>query len=73
MLYYADNTLAEGANLNYVLTLGAINPRVRFQHLATSTTKETFGETEDTTIWSLAAKYSLARMLSSLTSALPVT
>ncbi len=61
-LYYADNedvAKKKYANLNYVLPFGGDQSLAfDFNIYDNKYDKETFGETEDTTIWSLSAKYS---------------
>jgi hypothetical protein len=61
-LYYADNedvAKKKYANVNYVMPFGGDQSLAfDFNIYDNKYDKETFGETEDTTIWSLAAKYS---------------
>ncbi|WP_226687658.1 OprD family porin [Stutzerimonas stutzeri] len=61
-LYYADNedvAKKKYANVNYVMPFGGDQSLAfDFNIYDNKYDKETFGETEDTTIWSLSAKYS---------------
>lgn len=61
-LYYADNedvAKKKYANVNYVMPFGGDQSLAfDFNIYDNKYDKATFGETEDTTIWSLAAKYS---------------
>jgi len=62
-LYYADNedvAKKKYANINYVMPFGSDQSLAfDFNIYDNKYDKQTFGETEDTAIWSLAAKYSV--------------
>src|SRR5690606_37451524 len=61
-LYYADNediAKKKYANVNYVMPFGDQSLAFDFNIYDNKYDKRAFGETQDTTIWSLSAKYSV--------------